>query len=140
MQSTSPYINFEFQGGEPTVNFPVIQFVVDYAREKNKYENKLLDMSLVTNMTYMTKENADWLIENGVLICTSLDGPEEIHNWNRAWMGKGNAYEKVIEWMKYFNDGFIAQGKRPTALARGCADDHDEKNPSDVQRSCGFVR
>ena len=71
------------------MNFPVIQFVVDYAREKNKYENKLLDMSLVTNMTYMTKENADWLIENGVLICTSLDGPEEIligiePGWARA--------------------------------------------------------
>jgi len=113
MQTTSPYVNFEFQGGEPTVNFPVIKFVVDYAREKNKYENKLLDMSVVTNMSYMTKENADWLIENGVLVCTSLDGPEDVHNWNRSWVGKGNAYERVVHWMKYFNEGFIKQGKDP---------------------------
>ena len=60
-----------------------------------------------------TRENADWLIDNGVLICTSLDGPESIHNWNRAWVGKGNAYEKVLYWMKYFNDGFVKQGKDP---------------------------
>ena len=27
---TSPYLNFEFQGGEPTVNMDVIKFVVDW--------------------------------------------------------------------------------------------------------------
>ena len=52
----SPYLNFEFQGGEPTVNMDVIKFVVDYSREKNKYEKKILDHSLVTNMTYMNEE------------------------------------------------------------------------------------
>ena len=38
MRTPSPYLNFEFQGGEPTVNMDVIKFVVDYSREKNKYE------------------------------------------------------------------------------------------------------
>ena len=56
MQSTSPSINFEFQGGEPTANFDAIKFVVEYSREKNKYEKKELVHSLVTNMTFMTEE------------------------------------------------------------------------------------
>ena len=68
---------------------------------------------MVTNMTYMTQENADWLIDNDVLVCTSLDGPEAIHNWNRAWVGGGNAYANVVKWMKYFNEGFVRKGMDP---------------------------
>ena len=113
MQSTSPYINFEFQGGEPTVNMPVLKFIVEYAREKNKYENKELDLSVVTNMTYMTEENAEWLIDNDVLVCTSLDGPEELHNYNRTWTAKSNAYESVRKWIDYFNQRYIDKGRDP---------------------------
>jgi His-Xaa-Ser system radical SAM maturase HxsB len=113
MQSSSPYINFEFQGGEPTVNMPVIRFVVEYSREKNKYENKQLAHSLVTNMTYMTEENAEWLIRNDVLVCTSLDGPEELHNWNRTWKQGQNAYASVRKWIDYFNRRYVELGRDP---------------------------
>ena len=116
MQSSSKYINFEFQGGEPTVNMPIIKFIVEYSREKNKYEGKILDHALVTNMTYMTEENAEWLIDNGVLICTSLDGPEEVHNYNRRWKTGTNAYEHVIRWMDYFNRRYIEKGLDPNVF------------------------
>lgn len=116
MQTTSPYVNFEFQGGEPTVNMDALKFVVEYSREKNKYENKELVHSVVTNMTYMTEENAEWLIANNVLVCTSLDGPEELHNWNRLWTGKSagpSAYASVIHWIEYFNRRYIELGRDP---------------------------
>jgi His-Xaa-Ser system radical SAM maturase HxsB len=113
MQSPSPYINFEFQGGEPTVNMPVLQFIVEYSREKNKYENKQLEHSLVTNMTYMTEENAEWLIANDVLVCTSLDGPEELHNFNRTWRTGSNAYASVRKWIEYFNRRYVEIGRDP---------------------------
>lgn len=113
MQSTSPYINFEFQGGEPTANMPVIKFVVEYSREKNKYEKKQLDHSLVTNMTFMTEETAEWLIDNRVLVCTSLDGPEELHNWNRTWRQGSNAYASVRKWIDYFNRRYVEKGFDP---------------------------
>lgn len=115
MQTTSRYVNFEYQGGEPTVNMDALKFVVEYSREKNKYENKELVHSVVTNMTYMTEENAEWLIANNVLVCTSLDGPEDVHNWNRLWLGKGsgNAYEHVVKWIKYFNRRYIELGRDP---------------------------
>ena len=45
MQSTSPYVNFEFQGGEPTINFDVIKHIVTYSRELNKTMGKELDHS-----------------------------------------------------------------------------------------------
>jgi len=117
MKSTSPYVCFEFQGGEPTVNMPVVQFVTDYAREKNREEGKVLDLSLVTNMTWMDEEKARWLVDNDVLICTSLDGPQELHDWNRTWVtggaAKSSAYEQVIHWMKWFNAAYVERGRDP---------------------------
>jgi His-Xaa-Ser system radical SAM maturase HxsB len=112
MQTTSPYVNFEFQGGEPTVNMAALQFVVAYSREKNRYENKVLEHSLVTNMTYMNEENANWLLDNGVMVCTSLDGPEDVHNWNRTWT-KGNAHQDVLRWIRYFNQKYVDMGRDP---------------------------
>lgn len=113
MDTPSPYLNFEFQGGEPTVNMDVIKCVVDYSKEKNQVAKKLLDHSLVTNMTYMNEENADWIVNNGVMICTSLDGPAEVHNFNRTWQKGSNAYEGVIRWIKYFNERYIEMGRDP---------------------------
>ncbi len=113
MTSTSPYINFEFQGGEPTVNFPAIEFIVAYSREKNRYEKKRVEHSLVTNMTYMTDERADWLVANELFVCTSLDGPEDLHNWNRLWTKDGNAFQKVTGWIKAFNQRYVDRGLDP---------------------------
>ena len=113
MQTPSPYVNFEYQGGEPTVNMDVLKFIVEYSREKNKYENKQLEHSVVTNMTYMTEENANWLVDNDVLICTSLDGPEELHNYNRTWQKSANAYASVRKWIEYINQRYIDKGRDP---------------------------
>jgi His-Xaa-Ser system radical SAM maturase HxsB len=113
MKSPNPYLNFEFQGGEPTVNFDVIQFVVEYSREKNRQENKQLTHSLVTNMTYMTEAHAEWLVDHDVLVCTSLDGPEDLHNANRGWKKGGSAYADVLKWMKHFNKLWVDRGRDP---------------------------
>jgi uncharacterized protein len=113
MQSTSPYICFEYTGGEPTINLEVIKFMVEYAKEKNKYEKKVVEHSVVTNMTYMNEEIAQYLVDNDIWVCTSLDGPSEIHNWNRTWQKGSSAYENVLKWIKHFNNLYIAKGKDP---------------------------
>ncbi len=113
MQTPSPYLNIEFQGGEPTVAFDTLTFIVNYSREKNRYENKRLEHSLVTNMTTMTEEMAEWLVRNNVMVCTSLDGPEEVHNYNRTWQKGSNAYEQVLYWIRWFNARYIELGRDP---------------------------
>jgi len=123
-ESTNPYICFEYTGGEPTANMEVIKFCVEYAAELNKTYQKIVDHSLVTNMTFMNLENAKWLVEHGVLVCTSLDGPRELHNWNRTWIdnemnkpegmeGGVDAYQQVLDWIAWFNQAYIDQGKDP---------------------------
>jgi sulfatase maturation enzyme AslB (radical SAM superfamily) len=114
MRTPSPYLCFEYQGGEPTVNLDAIKLAVGYSREKNRYEKKTLDHSVVTNMTYMTDSTADWLVNNGVLICTSLDGPREVHDRNRPWTGqKAGSFDTVVGWIKAINARYVAMGRDP---------------------------
>lgn len=112
-RSPTPVLGFEFQGGEPTANFPVIRFVCDYALEKNRYENKELLLSLVTNLTLMDDEKMNYLLDKGVMVCTSLDGPADLHDYNRGWTGKTSSYAAVTGWMDKFNAEWVRRGFDP---------------------------
>jgi uncharacterized protein len=96
-QSPATSIIIEFQGGEPLLNFKIIRFIVEYAKEKNKKHKKKISYSIVTNLTLMTKEILDFLLKERVSICTSLDGPKIVHNKNRG------EYDKTVRWIKEIN-------------------------------------
>lgn len=95
-------LSIEFQGGEPLLNWSFIKRAVIYARKKEKETKKQLELGIVTNLSYMDKKKADFFIENNVYLCTSLDGPPEIHNMNRIYTD-GNSYEETVKWIKYFS-------------------------------------
>ena len=67
----------------------------------------------MTNMTYMKEDVADWLVDNNIWVCTSLDGTEEVHNFNRTWTKSQNAYQSVLKWIKHFNNLYIERGYDP---------------------------
>ena len=100
---SSPGLTIEFQGGESLVNWEVVQFIVGYAREKANFLGKDLTFSLVSNLSLMDEEKMQWLLENGVDVCTSLDGDKQTHNWQRVW-NDGDSYEKVQHWMKRWGE------------------------------------
>lgn len=96
-ESPNENINIEFQGGEPLANFATVKFIVECAREKNKIAKKKLMIFLVSNLTFMTEKRLDFFVKNNVSICTSLDGPEIMHNRNRIC--KGNSYKNTLKWI-----------------------------------------
>lgn len=98
-ENPSPAINIEFQGGEPLANWPVVKFVVQYARKKETEIKKSLMLTLVSNLHLMTDDKLNFLIDNRVGLCTSLDGPEFLHNLNRPFIG-GNSYQDTIKWVE----------------------------------------
>lgn len=108
-QTTSPGVTIEFQGGEPTANWEVLQHVVEYARQKNALAGKTLSFSLVTNLSLMDDEKLDYLIDRKVQLCTSLDGPADLHNKIRVWKG-GSSHETVTGWMKKINQRYVDMG------------------------------
>ena len=111
-ETPSDSITIEFQGGEPLVNWETMKFVLDYAVEKNRVAGKQLEFSLVTNMAAMTDEKLAVLMEHNVQICTSIDGPKEIHDGNRHLSG-GSSYDQAVYWIQKVDAAYQARGLDP---------------------------
>lgn len=116
----NPSICIEFQGGEPLLNWPVVKFIVEYAQAKAKATKRRLLMALVNNFTLMNDERLNYLLERGVSICTSLDGPADLHDTNRPFLGEGQAQARVVSWIGKIMALCEADGERrpyrPSAL------------------------
>ena len=95
LSSPSANMTFEFQGGEPLMNFPVIKHIVEYT-EKNK-KGKLINYTIVTNLTLLTDEMIQFFKEYNISISTSLDGNEILHNLNRTYKDKKETFSDVIK-------------------------------------------
>jgi len=112
-QSTSPSVTIEFQGGEPLVNFEVVKHVIEAARAKNRAAGKRLEFTMVSNLSLMDEEKLAYLVENKVQICTSIDGPEHLHDKQRKLPGL-SAHQKATHWIRRINDAYAAMGLDPT--------------------------
>jgi uncharacterized protein len=97
-QSPSPSIKIEFQGGEPLLNFDLIEYVVCTAKSMNATFNKSLSFVIATNLSQLTDEILVFAERHDVYFSTSLDGPSSLHNANRPRPAK-NSYEKAVEGM-----------------------------------------
>lgn len=95
-RSPAPAITMEFQGGEPLLAFDRVKFAVERAIDLNKAHKKLITFVICTNATVFTDEVLDFCKQYNILISTSLDGPEFLHNANRPKTGT-KSYETVIE-------------------------------------------
>lgn len=82
----------EFQGGEPTLVPHLIRKAIEYAEDKNQTGQRTITYVICTNSVNLTDEIFDICKQYNVLISTSLDGPQFLHNHNR---GKTDSYQRV---------------------------------------------
>lgn len=71
-----------FHGGEPCMNFPVIEYLVHQFRKK--LPQKQITFSLTTNATLLDKRKIEFLIDNLDEITVSLDGTKSTHDCERV--------------------------------------------------------
>lgn len=95
LQSPQRELSFEFQGGEPLSNFPIIKFIVEYSERKKK--DKIIHYSLVSNLSLLNEEMVEFFKEHNVSVSTSLDGNKMLHNQNRPLSGGKNSYNILRE-------------------------------------------
>ncbi len=112
LASTSPSVTLEFQGGEPLVNWPVVKHVIEYALERNEEIGKQIEFTLVSNLSMMDEEKFQYLLDHKVQICTSIDGPPELHDKQRKLPGL-SAHEKATEWIARVNQAYKERGLDP---------------------------
>lgn len=95
LQSPSENLTFEFQGGEPLINFEMIKYIVEYTNSVN--ENKKVYFTVVSNTLLLTDEMILFFEQNHITVSTSLDGDKETHNSNRPKKIGGGTYEDVCK-------------------------------------------
>lgn len=115
LQTTSDYVTIEFQGGEPLVNFEVVKHTIEYALTKNESIGKHLEFTMVSNLALMTEEKLDYLLEKRVQICTSIDGPADLHDSVRKLpRADGSAHAHAVKWTRRINERYREMGLEET--------------------------
>jgi len=90
LKSPSKSVTMEFQGGEPLLNFELLQKAVLYTKEKNSLIGKNISYVICTNLASLDDKHLEFLKEHSVSVSTSLDGPDFLHNANRPLSNSGS--------------------------------------------------
>ena len=91
------HCEIDFFGGEPLVNLPVVKYVTEYVRRREKETGKIFKLTLTTNGLLLDEEVRNWLNENRVSLVLSLDGRREVHDRMRPDAGGKGTYDRVLK-------------------------------------------
>jgi uncharacterized protein len=89
-----------FFGGETLLNFPVLKQTVSYARAQAVALGKEVDFSLTTNATLLKPEIVDFIVENGISVTVSIDGPPAMQDKFRVFHNGAGSYDVVAPRIK----------------------------------------
>lgn len=128
-----------FFGGEPLLNYPVIQQVVRYCRELEHTTDKRFNFELITNATLLTREVAEFLAAERFLLMISIDGWREMHNYNRPSLGKQDDYDVITQNAIYVNRIYQERGLPVIKVRANLTDKyHDAKKVHEYLAGLGF--
>lgn len=108
LSSNSNYLTFEFQGGEPLINFDIIKFIVEYSEEK--CGDKCIEYNLVSNLTLLNEKTLGFFKKHNVKISTSIDGDIDLHNKNRPYINGSGTFKDAICNLKKVQDIGMSSG------------------------------
>ncbi len=134
-----PYLSITFFGGEPLLNFRVVEATVKYCLSLEKDKKKKFDFRLSTNGTLLNKEIISFLVKHQFGMLVSLDGPPEVHDRIRR-MRDGSpshaiTFEKAKALCEAFGDpGWVKIRANLTRLAP------DVGEIVDYLAGCGFQK
>lgn len=89
------YIYLEFTGGEPFLFTNLLSKIICYFKEITNQKKISTHISIVSNLQKLEKEEIDLILKNKITICTSLDGPKELHNLMRSGYNEKDSYTKL---------------------------------------------
>ena len=95
------HCEMDFFGGEPLMNWHVVQQTVTYVREQEKKHDKIFKLSLTTNGTMLDEEKVKYLNDNHISLILSLDGRKEMHDRMRPGIHGEGTYDVVYKNLKY---------------------------------------
>jgi len=101
-------------GGEPLLEFDLLQFIVAYARKRGQETGKQAQFSITTNGTLMTPEIAGYFQQHGITYLLSIDGSKETHDANRKMVSGESSFDTVMSRLPMMKSMQPWQGARVT--------------------------
>jgi uncharacterized protein len=95
-RSPSPLLKIELQGGEPLLNFELVQQIVIEAKRMNEVHGKQLAFVIATNLALLDDDVLAFCAAHDVHLSTSLDGPADLHNKNRPRPGR-DSWQRAVD-------------------------------------------
>ncbi|HII07837.1 MAG TPA: radical SAM protein [Methanotrichaceae archaeon] len=93
-------LDFSFFGGEPFLCFDLMKDITSYIRERERDVENPVRLSVTTNGTILNQSIFDFLKEENVDLCISIDGPEYVHDLNRCYEGGTGSFAQVLKNLK----------------------------------------
>lgn len=120
-------LDVDFFGGEPLLNFKVLQELVDYGRKRGHEAGKEFKFTLTTNAVLLDDKVTQYLNDQDIFVVLSLDGRREVHDAMRPKPGGGGSYDVVHDRIKRFvnsrdGENYIVRGTYTRHNTDFCAD------------------
>lgn len=112
----SSELTIQLRGGEPLLNWDVLEFIVRHARAFSGSVRRRLRIGLVSNLAALDAARMDFLAEHEVELCAPLDGPAALHDLGRRPADGGSAHAATVRAI----ESWIARhpaASRPEAFA-----------------------
>lgn len=90
-------IDLCFFGGEPFLCFDLIRQITGYVRELESRTGKFFHLSVTTNGTLLTQPMLDFVRQEGISLCISIDGPRHVHDLNRRYRDGRGSHTEVLK-------------------------------------------
>ena len=98
------FLEVDFFGGEPSMNFDVVMKTVEYAREKEKEFDKSFKFTTTTNGIHLTDEMIDFINKEMYNVVLSIDGRKDVNDRMRVRVDGTGSYDTIIKNFKRLVD------------------------------------
>lgn len=98
------HLEVDFFGGEPLLNFEVVQELVGYGKYRAAGLGKEISFTLTTNGLLLDRGVQDFLNREHIQVVLSLDGRPQVHDRMRPLAGGGGSYAAILPRMQELVD------------------------------------
>ena len=91
-----PFLELDFFGGEPLMNFKVVKHIVEYARSREAEYKKTFRFTITTNGVLLDDDKIDFInreMSNAVL---SIDGRKSVNDAMRTRVDGSGSYDSIL--------------------------------------------
>lgn len=124
-----------YYGGEPTMNFKVVMSATEYMKslpwEEHGIAPEMLTFTSNTNLSFVTNDMIDFLVDNDFILFASLDGPASEHDKNRLDLHGRPTFERAYRNLMRMRERAPQWFREKVTVMAVEAPNYDERNVHD---------